>query len=75
MKYQVGFKGISHSSKKMKVVIIDESDAVMFKDFLAFYNATKGGNITVIGLTATAYNEYDTSEAGVEKEALELLDY
>ena len=74
MKYQVGFGGIS-TGKKKKVVIIDESDALMFKDFLAFYNATKGDNITVIGLTATAYTEYDSKEAGVEKEALELLDY
>ena len=74
VKYQVGFKGIS-GGKKQKVVIIDESDAVMFKDFLAFYNATKGENITVIGLTATAFTEYDSNEAGVKKEALELLSY
>ena len=40
MKYQVGFGGIN-AGKKKKVVIIDESDALMFKDFLAFYNATK----------------------------------
>ena len=74
MKYQVDFKGISSGTKK-KIVIIDESDAVMFKDFLAFYNATKRENITVIGLTATAYTEHDSNEPGVEKEALELLGY
>lgn len=53
------------------VIIIDECDAVMLSNLLAFYKATEGQNISVIGLTATAF---DRSE-GEEKSTLEELGY
>jgi superfamily II DNA or RNA helicase len=46
------------------VIIIDESDAVMFKDFESYYDNTKYKNLKVIGLTATAYSG---QENGVER--------
>lgn len=54
------------------IVIIDESDAVMFKNLLAFHKATSDQNIFVIGLTATAY---DGKEEGLELSALKTLGY
>ena len=53
------------------VIIIDECDAIMLRDLQAFYKATKGNNISVIGLTATAF---DKSE-GEEMDALAQLGY
>ena len=67
--YQVGIK----IDKNFKgIVIIDESDAISFDDFKAYYQNTKTKNIRVIGLTATAYTG---SEDGLERQALELLKY
>lgn len=36
-------------------MIIDESDYVMFRDLNEYYNSTKHNKITIICLTATAY--------------------
>ena len=52
--------------------IIDESDAIMFKNLTSFYKATNKPNVDVIGLTATAY---DGKEGGLEPQALETLGY
>ena len=69
MAYKVGVKKPSGMAKT--VIIIDECDALMLKNLLTFYKATEAPNISVIGLTATAF---DKSE-GEEKNALEALDY
>ena len=50
--------GINKSSSKAKtVVIVDECDAVMLRNLLAFHKATAAKNISVIGLTATAFDK------------------
>ena len=67
--YRVGVKKPSGMAKT--VIIIDECDAVMLKNLLTFYKATEAKNISVIGLTATAF---DKSE-GEEKSTLEALGY
>jgi len=67
--YQVGVT--KPKSKEKTVIIIDESDAIMFKDLLAFNKAIKGENIYVIGLTATAYGK----ESSLEADAIDRLDF
>lgn len=69
MTYRIGVKKPSGMAKT--VIIIDECDAVILKNLLTFYKATEGPNISVIGLTATAF---DKSE-GEEKSTLEDLGY
>ena len=67
--YRVGVKKPSGMAKT--VIIIDECDAVMLKNLLTFYKATEAKNISVFGLTTTAF---DKSE-GEEKSTLEALGY
>ena len=69
MTYQVGVS--KPKSKEKTVIIIDESDAIMFKDLLSFYKAIKGENTYVIGLTATAYGK----ESSLEGDAIKHLDF
>ena len=65
--------GISFEKKPKKgVIIIDESDAVMFENFKEFHDYTKARDLKVICLTATAF---DGLEEGVEREALQTLDF
>ena len=64
--------GIKKSASLAKtVVIIDECDAIMLRDLKAFYKATEGNNISVIGLTATAFDKNE----GEEMDALIQLGY
>ena len=57
---------------KKNVVIVDESDNVIFSDLAAFYNKILGANTRVVCLTATAH---DGKELGSEKTSLELLGF
>ena len=64
---------IADINKKSKsVIIVDESDDVIFADLEAFYNKISGANTKVFCLTATAH---DGKEKGSEKTALELLGF
>ena len=67
--YKVGMK--KGKSVAKTIVIVDECDAVMLRDLLAFYKATKAPNISVIGLTATAFDKTE----GEEKSTLEEMGY
>lgn len=69
VQYQKNLNGLSNL-KVPTVVIIDECDAIIFKDLLKFYKATK--NLKIIGLTATAF---DKKEDGAEIGALGKLDF
>ena len=53
-------------------MIIDEIDDPMFSDIVSYYNHTKAANLTVIGLTATAF---DGNEEGNEVLAIEKMKY
>lgn len=52
--YQTDLKRRKNSTKKA-VMIVDESDEIMFRDLLEFYKSTKHERIMTICLTATAY--------------------
>jgi hypothetical protein len=67
--YRVGMPRLSGMAKT--VIIIDECDAIMLKNLLTFYKATDAKNISVIGLTATAFDKLE----GEEKSSLETLGY
>ena len=59
-------------SKKKCIVVIDEGDEVILKDIKDFYAKTKGENIRVICLTATAD---DGDKEGVESQAFTRLGF
>ena len=65
--------GVTKSKSLAKtIVLVDECDAIMFKDLHKFYKATAAKNVFVIGFTATAF---DGKETGVELKALDSLGY
>ena len=53
------------------MIIVDESDDVMFKDLEAFYKAVKVAKATVICFTATA----DDGNKGIERQVVENLGF
>jgi hypothetical protein len=57
-----------HSHKAGDIVIVDESDEVLFKDLRLFYRKTKPEDTKVIALTATADDGVDF---GSERKVLE----
>ena len=56
---------------KLCVIIVDESDDVMFKDLEAFYRMIKAPKASVICFTATA----DDGNQGIEKQIVEKLGF
>ena len=70
VKYQTDLS--RKKTQKNTVMIIDESDERMFRDFEAFYKGTKSDKVIVICLTATAM---DDSEDHLQRDALNELGY
>jgi len=68
--YQITTKIATNT--KNGVMIIDESDEIMFKDLDVFYANTNYKNLKKICLTATAY---DGTEEGIELKTLTALQY
>ena len=58
-------------TKQNCVIIVDESDDVMFKDLEAFYKTIKSKKARVICFTATA----DDGNKGVEKQVVDTLGF
>jgi hypothetical protein len=56
------------------ILLIDEADAVMFKEALYFYENYCAKNIVIVGFTATPY---DTSNGGngIDKKLLDELEF
>ena len=62
LKYSTDFNGIK--ANKKTTVIVDEFDALAFKDVKSFWNKTKHPNLQIICLTATAD---DGDPEGIER--------
>ena len=60
--------------EKHDVLLVNEADAVMFKEALHFYEAYSATDITIVGFTATPY---DTSKGGdgIDKKVLDELEF
>ena len=59
-------------SNKISVVIVDESDDIMLKNPIGFYNQVKKPGIRVICLTATPDDGYS---AGAERNLISLMGF
>ena len=70
LKYVVGVGSIT--KKKECVLIVDESDEIMFRNLKTFWKKIKEEDRSVICLTAAADDKY---EGGVEKQALKTMGF
>jgi hypothetical protein len=68
--YVVGVSGITKPGEC--VLIVDESDEIMFRNLKAFWKKINKEDRTVVCLTAAADDKY---EGGVEKEALNAMGF
>ena len=68
--YVVGVGGITKPGEC--VLIVDESDEIMFRNLKTFWKKINKEDRTVVCLTAAADDKY---EGGVEKEALKAMGF
>ena len=70
LRYVVGVGNVKHEGEC--VLLVDESDEVMFKNLKAFWNKINKEDRSVICLTAAADDKY---EGGVEEQALKTMGF
>ena len=68
--YVVGVSGVKKQGDS--VLIVDESDEIMFRNIKTFWNKINQEERSVVCLTAAADDKY---EGGVEKQALKTMGF